>query len=223
MLTIGADFSGAESAETSVDVSHYGIVEGDNLRRYILVQSFVLLNIVIMAFTIFSSIQSFVGAWCRGDHEWTDLIEPSMDLMVCVLVVVFIVLMVEQKLQSAEQSALIVDSLTSIPWGDPTIPLQDKKANFFENVYTLLALIDKESFNNILCNIILLVNLFRVSKIIVLCLDHDCKFALSSIGLFIPLISVVYLRDLQVIQGTSLHPRLALLTGTIANALDDLW
>jgi hypothetical protein len=65
--------------------------------------------------------------------------------------------------------------------------LQQKTETFFATNEDLMALIDGEGFNNILCNIILLVNLLRV------------------------------------IQCTSLHPRLALLTGTVSNAADDLW
>lgn len=49
------------------------------------------------------------------------------------------------------------------------------------------ALISQESFNNVLDNVILIINLF------------------------------------QVIQCTSLHPHLALLTGKVSNVLDDLW
>ena len=65
--------------------------------------------------------------------------------------------------------------------------METKLTLFFQNVEELKTLIRRENYNNILCNVIVTVNLLRV------------------------------------IQFTSLHPRLAMLTGTLINALDDLW
>ena len=44
----------------------------------------------------------------------------------------------------------------------PDVALITKKIDFFDNVTLLLTLIDEDKFMNILCNIILLVNLLRV-------------------------------------------------------------
>ena len=162
MLTIGADFSGAESAETSVIVSHYGIIEGDNLFQFVIVQGCVLLSIGVLLVDIILSLRAFVGSYRRGDYEWIQLVDPIVDLSIATLVTVFFVLMLQQKLKSADQSAFILDNLASIPWGDPLVPLPDKKRDFFAYVAELLALINEESFSNMLCNVILLVNLFRV-------------------------------------------------------------
>ena len=48
--------------------------------------------------------------------------------------------------------------------------LQEKTLRFLDTIKDLMALIAKENFNNILCNIILLVNLLRVIP-----LPHLCR------------------------------------------------
>jgi uncharacterized membrane protein YfbV (UPF0208 family) len=110
-----------------------------------------------------------------------------LDVGISVLVLVFVVRMLPEKMSSAQSAASILENLAGIPWSSSSVPLETKMARFFENVEKLQNFIQSENYNNILCNVIVTVNLLRM------------------------------------VQFTSLHPRLAMLTGTVLNALDDLW
>jgi len=133
------------------------------------------------------SVRRFYGDVKTGDYDLLDLVGPFVDFASAMLVLVYIVLMFLQKASSAKESEKILGGLERIPWSSPNVDIAAKTESFFSTIAGLMKLIKEEAFNNVLCNIILLVNLLRV------------------------------------IQCTSLHPRLALLTGTVANAADDLW
>lgn len=47
VLNIMVDFSGYESASTTISVQHYGILEGGALTMYLVVQSIVMLNVAV--------------------------------------------------------------------------------------------------------------------------------------------------------------------------------
>jgi hypothetical protein len=203
VLTIAADFSASEAAvETSILVNHYGILEGAALAKYCVLQSVVLLNVAIMFFDVFITISKSVRDWgSQGGFQLSIVVEPFIDFLCGVLVLVYTSLVLLQKTSSAEQTAHILDvsslfrtrslcilnSLDSTPWSSSSVPMQEKTTRFFKTLEQLMEAIQTESRNNLLCNIILLITLLRV------------------------------------IQCTNLHPRLAILTGTVANAVDDLW
>ena len=191
ILNVSADLSGPSNIAVTTAVEHFGLLEGDNLRLYLVVQSLVLVNVSIMLFDAFRQFAKFVKAWQRGAHHLGSvahaLLVPAVDVFSAVLVLVYIVLVFRDVTGSAEQAANILDRLDSIPWSSATVELQSKKRDFELEMDKLIALISAERLRNSLCNVILMINLLRV------------------------------------IQCTSLHPRLALLTGTVANAADDLF
>ena len=110
-----------------------------------------------------------------------------LDVGIDVLVLVLVVRMLPEKMSSAQSAASILENLAGIPWSSSSVSLETKMAHFFENVEKLQNFIQSENYNNILCNVIVTVNLLRM------------------------------------VQFTSLHPRLPMLTGTVLYALDDLW
>ena len=188
ILELAADFTGMDTIKGTVSVDHYGILEGPGLTLYFIMQSVVLVNLAIMLFDVFSGIRSAVNEyWSLGEFPWGKLTEPFIDLSCASLVLVYIVMKIPRKLNSASETANILGALDQIPWSSSDVPLDSKKMEFFDNVMALIGLIEEEKMMNTLCNAILLVNLLRV------------------------------------IQCTSVHPRLALLTGTLSNAADDLW
>jgi hypothetical protein len=154
------------------------------LNNYITVQTIVLVLIIVL---LMDSIRAIYNTLKKGEYDWHEVVDQLLDVLCGILVLVYVLLMLQEKIASAESTSGILDRLEGIPWSSSSVVLADKMSNFFTYVAQLMTLINKESFNNILCNIILIVNLLRV------------------------------------IQFTSLHPRLAMLTGTVVNALDDLW
>jgi hypothetical protein len=183
VLILSVDFSGPE-AQVSIQVSHYGILEGLQLTQYLVTQSLVLFNILIMLVDVAHAVSREVRS---SKYDVTKLIEPFVDFMCAALVIIYVILMFRSVPGSASSAAKVLQGLEGIPWSNPDVRLQDKAQEFFKTMRDLMALISTEDTNNVICNVILLVNLLRV------------------------------------IQCTSLHPRLALLTGTVANAADDLW
>ena len=147
-------------------------------------QTIVLALVIVL---LMDSIRVIYNTLREAEYNWHEVVDPLLDVLCGILVLMYVLLMLQEKIASAASTSGILDSLEGIPWSSSSVVLSDKMSNFFTYVAQLMALINKESFNNMLCNIILIVNLLRV------------------------------------IQFTSLHPRLAMLTGTVVNALDDLW
>ena len=166
-------------------MDHYGIVEGADLNGYIAIQSIVIIFVIILLVVgvrkIFNNVSS------QNDTHWLSILDMLLDVGIGVLVLVFVVRMLPEKMSSAQSAASILENLAGIPWSSSSVSLETKMARFFENVEKLQNFIQSENYNNILCNVIVTVNLLRM------------------------------------VQFTSLHPRLAMLTGTVLNALDDLW
>ena len=162
MVSIVADFSGFEAAETSVLVSHYGIIEGTALKNYLFVQSLVLLFIAIIFFDACNQILKAWRDWKEGSLHVYALVEPWIDLSCGALVMAYIILMFKEKIASADETARILDAFDSIPWSDPSVDLNNKMVKFFQTVEALMERIDMENLNNMLCNIILLTSLLRV-------------------------------------------------------------
>ena len=86
-----------------------------------MVQSLVLVNISIMFFDAVRQFAKFAKAWRRGVHRdlsssASALMEPAVDVLSALLVLVYIVLVFRDVTGSAEQAARILDRLDSIPW-----------------------------------------------------------------------------------------------------------
>ena len=166
-------------------MDHYGIVEGTDLSSYIAIQSLVIIFVIIL---LVGAVSAIVNNVCgEQDTHWPSILDMLVDLGIGVLVLVFVVRMLPEKMSSAQSAASILENLAGIPWSSSSVSVETKMARFFENVEELQNFIQSENYNNILCNVIVTVNLLRM------------------------------------VQFTSLHPRLAMLTGTVINALDDLW
>jgi hypothetical protein len=166
-------------------VDHYGIVEGANLQSYILIQAVSLFFVVIL---LIVAVRNIVKNVCsREETHWLSILDMLFDFVIAQMVLVFVARMLPEKIASAQSATSILENLGGIPWSSSSLSLETKMTLFFQNVEELKTLIRRENYNNILCNVIVTVNLLRV------------------------------------IQFTSLHPRLAMLTGTVLNALDDLW
>ena len=162
MLDIVTDFSGAENADVKVEVWHYGILESEPLQMYIIVQILVLSCILIMALDVINAIIKLVGDWRHRGFNAAHLIEPIVDFCSGTLAVVYVVLALQQKIASADVTGKILGKFSAIPWSDPEIELSEKTSTFFEATEELMRLIGRESFNNMLCYVLLLVTLFRV-------------------------------------------------------------
>jgi hypothetical protein len=166
-------------------VDHYGIVEGADLQSYILIQAISLFFVVIL---LVVAVKNIVKNVCsREETHWIYISDMLFDFGIAVMVLVFVARNLPEKMASAQSATSILENLGGIPWSSSSLSLETKLKIFFQNVEELKTLIRRENYNNILCNVIVTVNLLRV------------------------------------IQFTSLHPRLAMLTGTVINALDDLW
>ena len=166
-------------------MDHYGIVEGENLQSYILIQATSLFFVVILLVVAVRNLAKNVCS--REETHWLSISDMLFDFVIALMVLVFVARMLPEKTASAQSAASILENLGGIPWSSSSWSLETKMTLFFHHVEELKTLIWRENYNNILCNVILTVNLLRV------------------------------------IQFTSLHPRLAMLTGTLLNALDDLW
>ena len=121
---ISVDFSGPE-AEVSVSVSHYGILEGANLDQYLVAQSLVLFNIMVMLLDVCLTVYEFIkDARSEERLDTSKLLEPVVDFLCAAMVVVYVILMFQQKPKSAESTALILNSLDGIPWSSPDVVLE---------------------------------------------------------------------------------------------------
>jgi len=125
VLLISVDFSGPE-AVVSVTVSHYGILEGDFLKHYLVAQSLVLFNIMVMLLDVFLTVFHLIkDARIKGETlDVSKLLEPAVDFVCAAMVVVYVCLMFQQKPMSAQSTALILNSLEGIPWSSPNVLLQ---------------------------------------------------------------------------------------------------
>ncbi len=166
-------------------MDHYGIVEGADLHSYIVTQAIVIIVAVIL---LVVAVKTIIKNVCsqKGNH-WLSTSDMLLDLGIGLLVLVFVARTLPEKMSSAQSVTSILENLRGIQWSSSSLSLETKFALFFQNVEQLKTLIQRENYNNILCNVIVVINLLRV------------------------------------VQFTSLHPRLAMLTGTVLNALDDLW
>ena len=90
-------------------------------------------------------------------------------------------------LQSSEQTATIMGSISSIPWSDVTMDNSLKVEQFLTNCQDLLSLMESQEVLNTMCGYTLVALVIRV------------------------------------ILATEVHPRLAMLTGTLSRAADDIW
>jgi hypothetical protein len=186
VLTISADMSGPSNVEIGFELKHYGILENDKLTLFLIFQSIVLVNVMIMMVDAIVTVLGQIRLGF-GDMDVMAVLECLTDLMCGALVIVYIALRFPAEISSAQTVKDILGVLDDIPWASPDVPLVEKKTAFFDNVALLLDKISwTETLNN-LCNAILLINLLRV------------------------------------IMCTSVHPRLALLTGTLSNAMVSLY
>jgi len=193
VLTVLADFQDPTGAKTEVVLQHYEVVEGDQLRVYMVVQIIVLVSIAIMIFDIIVNVKYLIVSWYRKQDDFDmgaeagEVMKQVMDITIALMVIVYIFWRIPSQLSSAEDTRDIVGRMADIPWSDTAIPADEKTANFFGYVTDLMGLIDNDAFLNSFCNVVLVLSLLRL------------------------------------IKCTSMHPRLALLEGTIIKAWDDLW
>ena len=122
MLILSVDFSGPE-AQVSIQVSHYGILEGLQLTQYLVAQSLVLFNILIMLVDVAHSVTREVRS---SKYDVTKLIEPFVDFMCAALVIIYVILMFRSVPGSAASAAQVLKGLEGIPWSNPDVRLQVK-------------------------------------------------------------------------------------------------
>ena len=166
-------------------VQHYGILEGDSLKNYVIIQGFVLLMILVLCLDALVVASRLKKEWRHGELQASALFEPCSDLVCCALLLWYVIQTLPRQLASKDKTEDILNQLDAIPWSSASVALDEKMDTFLGAIGGadgLLALINKDESDNRLCMAILMINLLRV------------------------------------IQCTSLHPRLALLTGTVANA-----
>jgi Ca2+/Na+ antiporter len=155
-----ADFSGSNACKTSVAVSHYAIIEGKKLHQYLVVQSLVLANIVFMLVdACYVSLRVWKGGW-----NLSAIGHIISDVLCCVLVLGYIALMFQTKPMSADEAEKILEGLDGIPWDNSSITILHKMKTFDDHVASLMQLIEDESRHNVLCFLILVVNVMRVSR-----------------------------------------------------------
>jgi len=123
VLILSVDFSGPE-AEVSISVSHYAILEGAKLTQYMVAQSLVLFNILIMLGDIASAVYSFIGEVRSGEFNVNKMIEPLVDFMCAAMVIVFIILMFRSLPGSAASTTQVLKGLEGIPWSNPDVQLK---------------------------------------------------------------------------------------------------
>ena len=122
MLILSVDFSGPE-AQVSIQVSHYGILEGLQLTQYLVTQSLVLFNILIMLVDVAHAVSREVRS---SKYDVTKLIEPFVDFMCAALVIIYVILMFRSVPGSASSAAKVLQGLEGIPWSNPDVRLQVK-------------------------------------------------------------------------------------------------
>jgi len=163
----------AQSAEVTFELLHYEILEGHHLNLYILVQSLVVFNLLAMLLEAVGSFKSIHKEARMGiPIPMQNFFVPLVDVLAAVLVLVYVVLRLPEKVASASKASSILSDLDRLEWASPDIALAQKKTTFLTIVDKLLALCFRESAINILCNVILLINLFRVIQV---CADYSCS------------------------------------------------
>ena len=65
-MECGDMFIGANDVETEINVDHYNIVEGDQLQQYLIVQSIVLFNVLILLIDVIISLRKSVKGKAKG-------------------------------------------------------------------------------------------------------------------------------------------------------------
>jgi len=118
MLNVQCDMSGTDDAKTKIYVDHFGVLEGYKLNMYIFIQTLVLLNIVVMIFDIFFTLQTLAMMFRGGEEEvrWKMLMEPLFDTMTAILIIVYSSLRMSSVLKSASQATDILGNLDQIPY-----------------------------------------------------------------------------------------------------------
>jgi hypothetical protein len=188
VMTVVADFTSPLETDVSVEIHHFEIIEGWQLVFYVVIQCLVLGNLLLLLVDTVPAVIDTVKDLLRGQRIYlSQVFQPVLDVASSALIIVYIYLRLPDRVNSAAKTLNVLGHLDDIPWDDPEYPVEMKRENFLRNMQDLLELIQWNGMVNALCNIILLISLFRV----ILC--------------------------------TSCHPRLALLTGTITEALDNLW
>jgi len=115
------------------------------------------------------------------------MVELPLDFVIATMLSYVVGIRIRDRAKSAKTAEDILVSLSGIPWGNTNVSPNEKTAMFFSELNNLFTVIDAEANINQLCNVLLILMLFRV------------------------------------ILATNVHPRLALLTGTIGRSLDDMW
>lgn len=188
VMAVNMDMSGPQDLEVEVNVMHYSILEGNELRSYVIVQCMVLVSIGLMLLDVVWELRTLYRR--RNDPEISmkqELFKHFTDATTVLAVTLFVALRLSVVTATARETERILGELTGIPWGSPTMPMREKKEVFFRTIEDLLDRIKEQGDLDSFLNVILIISLLRV------------------------------------IQCTSLHPRLALLTGTVAKAMDDFW
>lgn len=122
VFILSVDFSGPE-AQVSIRVSHYGILEGLQLVKYLVAQSLVIFNVLIIFLDVANSVRTIVRS---GEYDVTKLIEPFVDFICAALVILYVTLMFRSVPGSAESAAHVLKGLEGIPWSNPDVQLQVK-------------------------------------------------------------------------------------------------
>ena len=160
ITSINAQFHGSKSAHVTYEIMHYEILEGTKLILYVFVQSLVLFNIFAMLVDTFFNFRTMYAELKMGIPVYfKNIVVP---LIATVLILVYVVLRLSDKLVSASKSASILSDLDQIEWASSDITLASKKGKFFKSVGQLSTLTYREGTTDILCNIILLLNLLCV-------------------------------------------------------------
>ena len=171
--------------QPSVVVQHYGILEGDRLKHYVIMQGLVFFMILVLCLDAFFVASRLKKEWRHEDLQASAIFEPCSDLVCCALLLWYVTQSLQRQLASKDATVDVLNQLDNIPWSSASVALDEKMNTFLDTIGGtdgLLALIIAGEFDDRVCMAILMINLLRV------------------------------------IQCTSLHPRLALLTGTVANA-----
>ena len=208
VLTISAHFMGAAAAELITQLNHYEMLEGEKLTSYVVVQSVVLVFVVFIIIDSLVELKKVVADYRRhkqmgqAGHEasfdHSAFFKIVLDLAACGMTIAFIAMRIPTKLNSLDSTSTLVGELGQLPWESTDMTLTEKTKLFFNGP------VDNSGSRK--TGLTQLISLIDVDSR----LDSFC-----SLILFVSL--------LRVIQCTALHPRLALLTGTISKALDDLF
>jgi hypothetical protein len=187
VLSVNADLSGVTSADVSIGVQHYSILEGSALQLFIIANVFVILAVTVMLLDVIYTIWGIVKRFRFDGHLPGSfaIVLIIVDLLSITTSLAVVGMSIPAKVSSAENVDNILGKLNSIPWASSEFTVDYKKATFFENVQAMISLMEDEESINSFLNFTLILILIRV------------------------------------IQCTGVHPRLALLTGTVSKAMDD--